>query len=213
MKDNFGPVYPNTEITRDEMKEYLSDSPVNKDTQLILGMRSASNFLSGYEKIKSSDNEAAGLPLLSTLATAEILETALNQRVYNSYLSTGGGDGVYESYFPFSTELKNFEMDMLWNSAPATVDTIMDSFSSMRMILAYSVKDSIAFDVLNPDTGSSLNSISKAYGRAYKLSFAAPYKAGAHLGNPRTTLSAVQEYDLLKSSTATGTWTCDAKRN
>ncbi len=212
MKDNFGPVYPNTEITRDEMKEYLSDSPVNKDTQLILGMRSASNFLSGYEKIKSSDNEAAGLPLLSTLATAEILETALNQRVYNSYLSTGGGDGVYESYFPFSTELKNFEMDMLWNSAPATVDTIMDSFSSMRMILAYSVKDSIAFDVLNPDTGSSLNSISKAYGRAYKLSFAAPYKAGAHLGNPRTTLSAVQEYDLLKSSTATGTWTCDAKK-
>ncbi len=209
MSDNFSPVYPNTEITREEMKEYLSDSPVNKDTQLILGMRSASNFLDG-SKIKSSDSsEAAALPLLSTLATAEILETALNQRVYNSYLATGAGDGVYESYFPFSTELRNFEIDILSNSVGLLSQFMTNASSSMRIILGYSVKDSDEMDVLNPNTGDALKSISKAYGRAYKFSFTAPYRSGAHLSNPQTVLSSVSEYDLLKNSTTTGSWTCD----
>lgn len=219
MADNFAPVYPNTTVTRDELKEYLSDSPINRKTQPILGIRSGVNLLTGYDKLKSTRGQGAALPMLSTLHSAEILETALNNTIYESYLNTRKGNGTYQPYFPFSTEYKTLETDLLWNSAPANVETFMDAFGASRMIIGFSVQDSIDLDVLNPNTGQSMSSIPKAYGRGYKLTFDKPsqgYINGvsgvAHYSNPRTVLAEIQEYDLMNNTTSTGTWSCDDPR-
>lgn len=205
----------NNEVTREAIKSYIADSPMNRGTQPVASIRQVNNLLAGIDKIKSTNySQGPALGMLTELGTAEVLESLISEKQYNSYLSRSTGDGSFEPYFPFiQTGLKNFEMDVIANDTPNLTARYMTELSSaQRLILGFSVPNTEANNLLNPLTGQEIKTLSKAYGRGYKLNFGRYAGLNVHQSNPDTVISSVVEYDLMNSSKTLGNWTCDSKK-
>jgi len=191
--ENFKPIYPETRLSENQYREFLADSPVNKNVMGNMAIRAKSDLSYLSAVLDAPAIEKDVIPLAGNLSSSLVMD-ALFPR------------GTAARYFQFSPEKKNIDSYLVLNSDEAVAEKLREVLTdSSALTFTFRSESKEVSEIASPTKGQPLKA---AYGRGYILSFAPTPGSGAN--NPRRIISSISEYDLATNKTVAGAqWYCD----
>lgn len=189
LKFNSSFVHHVRNVTATEKVSVLAESEANKNAYLSLGVRMASNILSGYR----SNSDFIGI--LTAGAVANILATK--------------NGSAYVSNFPALATNKQLEDTAHYTGAETTyAQPIRDAMNAGAFLATtYNTAGADTLSALSPNPGST----TQAYGLGYRANFntlgfglSTPYAAG-----PMRIMSNLREFNLTTGGQTSSVWDCN----
>ena len=202
MEGNFSPIYPNAALSAEQLKQYLIDSPANKQATPVVAVRTINSLRAIHTTNGSSVILGSNvIPVLGSLT---------NPLISDSFATKG----VTANYFPFSDEQRLIEGKMSFNSDEPLSRAVRDDLMNTGMLALTYLDDPT--DASSVRAATTEQVLKKAYGRGYRMSFAnavSPRGSGSGLAsnNPNNILTDIVETDLSTGGVVK-TWTCNANR-
>jgi hypothetical protein len=217
LSTNFQPVYPATELSVDQIKNYIYYSPENQGAMPEFAIRTRGN--PQILRTPSGTTAAPGVDFMYPLAD-------LTNDRFMDPLVKAGSTPLFFFPFAMSSNQRFLESSIAYNTDEVLAQNLRNDFrNTAQLALTYSATGGDAFaarlpiaaDGATPDT-------TKAYGRGYNLTFSvdvAPFtailtgnaNANPHTNNPNNILTSVQEVNLENPSSGAGaTWSCSSLR-
>lgn len=209
------PIYPETTVTTEQVKNYLSKSGANTMAVPQLSLRTRSNV----QQIRSPGGSVTEyvdfVPMLSDLTDDRWMHPIVT-----------GGSSISNLFFNFAPEgARRLEASLSYNQTEAMAENMRNDLSSAGMLaLTYRPRP----DIAEPYAARAPSSapVGVAYGRGYHLMFgrAQSVLTACATGNcaatnvaiydlaPTNILTAVTEIDLEKPTQAVAQWTCSQTR-
>lgn len=200
INSNFYPIYPATQISTNQYKEYLADSPVNANAVPSMAIRVRSSLNDVYASSNTVTLNTDVIPMIGYLTDSGVMD---------SYVSAAMPS---PTYFPFSGQYKVMEATMKLNANEGLARSYRNlMMNSGALTLAYMQDTSQPYKVRSPaGTTSTATALTTAYGRGYQFTFA--QMNGATQANiPTNTVYTIREYDLENPNNVTATWDCSRK--
>lgn len=208
------PIYPAVLPSTEQVKQFLSETPVNVGSAPQMAIRERADLRS----VRTAGSAAA-----LNVDFVNLTLDPTDDRVMDPVIRAPA-NASFVNYFPLGTynmtsNLRDFEASLTYNSGnnsssaellTEAVTNDLGMYSSLTLTFPENVGTSV------PKTPDASNT-GRAYGRGFYLGFTmAP---GAYLYAPENILSSVSEYDLETGNTATdpnaagtpvaASWTCD----
>lgn len=187
---NFNPIYPATQLSTAQYKEFLADSPANGGATPTMAIRMKSNLLGVY-------TQSSGSTVNLTTDVVPLVGNLTDTLVMDAYVGKSGGT----NYFPFSAEKKIVDATFSFNKSEKLQDDYRNILMGEGVLsLTYLKEDGENYEVRSPSSAAS-----RAYGRGYYLQFS-QFPSGVAT-NPNVLLRDIAEVDL-SSGTTSGGWSC-----
>jgi hypothetical protein len=202
MDGNFAPIYPNVALSAEQIKQYIIDSPINKEATPVVAVRTINSLRAIHTTNGSSVVLGSNvIPVLGNLTNPLISDAFATK-------------GVVANYFPFSDEQRLIEGKMSFNSDEPLSRAVRDDLMNTGMMALTYLDD--ATDPSSVRSAYSDQTLKKAYGRGYRMTFANAVSprgsaSGLATNNPNNILTDIVETDLSTGAVAK-TWTCNANR-
>jgi hypothetical protein len=196
INSNFYPVSPETTISQNQYKQYLSDSPTNANSVPVMAVRVKSSLNDVYSTTNAVVLNTDVIPMVGYLTDSGVMDSFV------------AGNAPSATFFPFSSQFKILEAKMNFNSSEGLARQYRDILTnSGALTLAYMVDSTTPY---KPRSPASTTTLATAYGRGYQFQFSQP--TGATVANiPSNTVYSIREYDLENPSTTVANWDCSRK--
>ena len=195
---NFSPVYPAKNLSSNQYKNYLADSPKNQKAIPTVAMRAKGDLTQIYSTECTGSNVVYGrdiAPLVGDLTESLVMDTLVQK-------------GVAANYFPFSAESKNFEASLSFNRSDSQAKSCRNFLmNKATLALTYMLDETDNYKVRAPD--QEAYPVTKAYGKAYSMTFGS-YPGGL-ASNPDRVVTRLIETNLESPGTTAKTWNCNRK--
>lgn len=222
------PVYPATEITDEQIKIALANSPGNMEARPQLAIRTRGNpqqVRTPLDNAGNSQNPVEGdgyVTMLGDLTDDRWMDPLIRPK------DAGGArapDGTVSRYFNLAPGgQRSLEGTITYNQNEGAAQGMRNDFSSAGMLaLTFKMRSDLGLpEYARPVDSSDLK---KVHGHGYMLGFESaltPYTRRyisssspgnvPHVWNPNNLLTSVQEVDLRETSKISGTWQCPEAR-
>ncbi|UOF00527.1 hypothetical protein [Bdellovibrio reynosensis] len=189
---NFKPLYPATQLSDNQYKSFLADSPKNNGATPTMAVRVKNSLTDVYTATSKVELWTDVVPLVGNLTDSLVMDSIATK-------------GVSANYFPFSPEQRVMEANLNFNSSEELAEEFRNIFMSSGVLSLTYMSD--ATEIYKVRAAADTYPVKSAYGKGYTLTFAPYAMAGAAINNPSRVLSSVGENDLSVSG-AGRSWSC-----
>ncbi|MGE9745503.1 hypothetical protein AB1A81_17310 [Bdellovibrio bacteriovorus] len=190
---NFNPVYPATELTENQYKEYLADSPANNGAVATMAIRVKNSLTDVYTATNKLTLWTDVIPLVAPLTDSLVMDSFAQKN-------------TTANYFPFSPESRVMEAQMNFNSSESLANEYRSTFMTAAILsLTFMPNNGELYEVRSP---AATTPVKTAYGKGYSLVFTPAPVSGAAVNNPNNILSSISEYDLQSANGSVKSWNC-----
>lgn len=193
---NFNPIYPATELSENQYKDFLADSPANNGAVATMAIRVRNSLTDVYTATNKLTLWTDVIPLVAPLTDSLVMDSFAQK-------------DTTANYFPFSPESKVMEAQMNFNSSESLANEYRSTFMTAAILsLTFLPNNGELFEVRSP---AATTPVKTAYGKGYSMVFTPAPISGAATNNPNNILSSITEYDLQAPTTVTKSWNCNRR--